>query len=128
MDALMQAARNGHLDVIKWWIASGREIDLGTPGSYNTDAIGAAKKEGKTEVVNLLERFKGDAAKTRSEVRLELGINGESVHPAHLSPFPFFFFFLFFRIVGFDFLWGREGKGRKDHIFFFSFLFFFSSI
>jgi len=36
-----------------------------------------AKKYGKTEVVTLLERFKSDAAKTRSEVRKELGINGQ---------------------------------------------------
>jgi len=39
------AAVNRHLDVIRWWIASGREMDLGTPGDvYKTDAIGAAKK------------------------------------------------------------------------------------
>jgi len=49
-------------------------MDLGTPGDSFTDAIGAAKKKGKTEVVSLLERFKSDATKTRSEVRLELGI------------------------------------------------------
>ena len=41
-----------------------------------TDAIGGTKKGGFTEVVTLLERFKSDAAKTRSEVRKELGING----------------------------------------------------
>ena len=72
------AARDGYLDVIKWWIASGREMDLGTPGDVDkTDAIGVAKKNGKTEVVSLLERFKSDAAKTRSEVRKELGITGQ---------------------------------------------------
>ena len=48
------------------------------PGN-KTDAIGVAKKEGKAEIVTLLERFKGDAAKTRSEVKKELGINGQSV-------------------------------------------------
>ena len=74
---LWYAACNGYLGVIKWWIASGREIDLGTPGNYYTDAIGKAKKNGKTEVVSLLERFKSDAAKTRSEVRKELGITGQ---------------------------------------------------
>ena len=56
---LRWAASKGHQDVIKWWIASGREIDLGKPGDiYKTDAIGAAKKWGETEVVSLLERFK----------------------------------------------------------------------
>jgi len=72
---LKWAAENGHLDVIKWWITSGREMNLGKPGDiYKTDAIGRAKEEKKTEVVSLLERFKSDPAKTRSEVRLELGI------------------------------------------------------
>jgi len=75
---LRWAAVNGSLDIIKWWIASGREMDLGKPGDVGrTDAIGGAKKNGKTEVVTLLERFKSDAARTRSEVRKELGINGQ---------------------------------------------------
>ena len=75
---LWRAASWGHLDVIKWWIASGREINLGTPGDVDkTDAIGVAKEYRRTEVVTLLERFKSDAAKTRSEVRMELGINGQ---------------------------------------------------
>jgi len=39
------AARNGFLDVIKWWIASGREMDLGKPGDVDkTDAIGGGKE------------------------------------------------------------------------------------
>ena len=75
---LYHAAHNGSLDIIKWWIASGREMDLGAPGDVDkTDAFGGAKKRGKTEVVTLLERFKSDAAKTRSEVRKELGITGQ---------------------------------------------------
>jgi len=78
---LRRAASRGHLDVIKWWIASRREMNLGKPGDLKTDAIGAAKERGKTEVVSLLERFKSDATKTRSEVRLELGITtGQSAH------------------------------------------------
>jgi len=36
------AANWGHLDVIKWWIASGREMDLGKPGDFKTDAVGVA--------------------------------------------------------------------------------------
>ena len=59
-------------------ISPGREMDLGKPGDvYKTDVIGGAKKNGETEVVALLERFKSDAAKTRSEVRKELGITGQ---------------------------------------------------
>ena len=40
---LFWAAFWGRLDVIKWWIASGREIDLGKPGDANTGAIEVAK-------------------------------------------------------------------------------------
>ena len=82
------AACNGHLDVIKWWIASGREMDLGKPEDLdNTNAIGGAKKEGKAEVVALLERFQSDAAKTRSEVRKELGISGRCSPAIFSVPF-----------------------------------------
>ena len=78
---LRNGAAAGQLAFIKLWIASGREMDLGKPGDAKTvawtDAIGKAKQLGKTEVASLLERFKSDATKTRSEVRKELGINGQ---------------------------------------------------
>ena len=68
----------GHHEVIKWWIGSGREMNLGTPGDiYKTDAIRTAKEEGRTEVVSLLERFKSDATQTRHAVRVELGLLDE---------------------------------------------------
>jgi len=78
---LYSASFKGHLDVIKWWIASGREMDLGTPGQRQSDAIGVAKKYGETEVATLLERFKENPVETRDEIRHELGINGQSDHP-----------------------------------------------
>ena len=53
-------------------------MDLGTPGEADkTDVIWEAKKNGKTEVVTLLERFKSDAAKTRHAMRVELGFVDE---------------------------------------------------
>ena len=68
-------ARFGSLEVIKWWIASGREMDLGKPGDVGkTNAIGEAKDHGKTEVVTLLERFKENPLETRLQVRVELGL------------------------------------------------------
>jgi len=81
---LKGAAVNGHLEAIKWWIVSGRKMDLGTPGDVDkTDAIGAAKKEeiwhgsaqnmGKREVVALLGRFQSDAIQTRHVIRVEVG-------------------------------------------------------
>jgi len=67
---LWYVAGNDHLDAIKWWIVSGREMDLGKPGDvYKTDAIGVAKKNGNTEVVTLLERFQSDAAETTYAMR-----------------------------------------------------------
>jgi len=42
---LRLAAYRGHLDVVMWWIASGREMDLGEPGYDNTDAIWAGEQE-----------------------------------------------------------------------------------
>ena len=75
---LWWAASNGHLDIIKWWIASGREMDLGKPGDVDKkDAVGMAKKNGKTEVVTLLERFKSDAAQTKHFIRVDLGFIDE---------------------------------------------------
>jgi len=71
---LRNAAYRGHLNTIKWWIASGREMDLGTPGYFSkSDAIGVAKDWGKTAVVTLLEKFKEYPKETRHRVRKELG-------------------------------------------------------
>jgi len=71
---LWVAAARGYLGVMKWWIASGREMDLGRPGDVDyTDAIGVAKERGKTEVVALLERFKENPVETRHAMRVELG-------------------------------------------------------
>ena len=65
---LWDAACNGHLDIIKWWLVSGREMDLG----YQTDVIGVAKRRGETEVVTLLNRFKEKPNEIRHQVRLEI--------------------------------------------------------
>jgi len=75
---LWSAAANGNLVIIKWWIASGREMDFGKPGDiHKTDAIGAAKYYSRPEVVTLLERFKNDAVQTRHTMRMELGLLDE---------------------------------------------------
>jgi len=71
---LWYAARRGYLDIIRWWIESGREMDLGKPGDVDkTDAIGVAKEWGKTEVVTLLEKFKSNPGDTTYSMRVELG-------------------------------------------------------
>jgi len=70
---LWVAARSCPVDVVEWWIASGREMDLGTPGDEKTDAILGAKNNDKTEVATLLERFKENPVETRHAVRLKIG-------------------------------------------------------
>jgi len=88
---LRRAAYGGHYDVIELWIASGREMDLGKPGDISTDAIGAAKRGEMTKVVRLLERFKSDPAKTRSDVRLELGINSQYSYSSYSSYYSYYY-------------------------------------
>jgi len=70
---LWRAAANGHLDIIKWWIVSRRETDLGKPEDYSTDVIGGAKWYRKTVVATLLEIFKENPEETRRQLRVELG-------------------------------------------------------
>ena len=75
---LWVAAANSHPDTIKWWIASGREMDLGKPGDLDkTDAIGVAKRNSETEVVTLLEKFKENPNEIRHAVRVQLGLVDE---------------------------------------------------
>jgi len=75
---IWRAAYGGHLDIIMWWIASGREIDLGKPGDLDkTDAIGVAKRNSETEVVTLLEKFKENPNEIRHAVRVQLGLVDE---------------------------------------------------
>jgi len=52
-------------------------MDLGNKWDAHTDAIRAAKKQGKTEEVTLLERFKSDSAQTTHAMRVELGLLDE---------------------------------------------------
>jgi len=74
---LQSAASNGFHGIVKWWIASGREMDLGKPGDRKTDAIGAAKEWSMIEVAELLERFQDNPEETRHVVRVELGLVDE---------------------------------------------------
>ena len=68
----------GDVEVIKWMIASGRDLDLDTKGNdwqgNECTAIEFARRESKTGVVSLLERFTLDQEQTRHEIRVELGL------------------------------------------------------
>jgi len=59
---LCRAISEKNLETVKWWIASGRELDLGEPNG-GTD---------------LLKRFKENREETRDQIRRELGITGKA--------------------------------------------------
>jgi len=82
---LWSAAAAGHVDIIKWWIASGREMTLGKPGDKRADALGVAVGNGRSLVVSLLENFKANPDQTRADVMKELGITGERKLVLHLD-------------------------------------------
>jgi len=75
--ALREAASGGHVEVIKWWIASGRTMYLGESNDWETDALYAARRERKPEVITLLQRFRENPGVTRYAVGLELGFSEE---------------------------------------------------
>ena len=71
------ASHWGNGGVIKWMIASGRELDLdrkGKVGGKEYTPIETARAENRTSLASLLERFKGDPTGTRREIRVELGV------------------------------------------------------
>jgi len=77
---LWPAGRSNHVGTIKWWMASGREMDLGDLDLHNPWMDPDDSDDDDTEALILLERFKRNATRTRSELRMELGINGRSIH------------------------------------------------
>ena len=83
-------------------------MDLGEPGNEKNDAIGEAKKKGKTEVVSLLERFKVNPTQTKSEIRKELKITGEILLLFFSSSF-----FLILRLLLWDELRRCSLPGRR---------------
>ena len=80
---LWWASRNGHHEVIECLIASGRDLgDIeNQKGKHwdgkNYSALEIARRNRKTEVVSLLERFIANPAQTRREVRAKLGVLDE---------------------------------------------------
>ena len=80
---LWDVAANDRLDIIKWWIVSGREMILWTQKEWSrnfeeAEKEGEEEKKGETAETSLLKRFRNDASKTRNEVKMELGITGQS--------------------------------------------------
>lgn len=69
---LWWAARGGHLEAIKTFIASGREIELGDPDDSDGDIFEVAKSGKHVKVVSLLKKFRKNPEKTRKKVRVDL--------------------------------------------------------
>ena len=79
---LQRASLLGSLDLVKFWIASGREMDLGQPEEPESDAIQAAEKmepwhggeqrKRKSDIATLLKDFREDPEPVRSVVRQEV--------------------------------------------------------
>jgi hypothetical protein len=78
---LVLAITRGNIELIKWWIASGREIDLGDPWTPS-DSAEAVRGSGNAEIFVLLERYREDPVKTRRQVRSELGVHEEKAAEA----------------------------------------------
>ena len=70
--ALREAAYCDHANIIRWWIAYGRKMDLGKEGDWSTDVLKAAKKQGAT----LLKDFQTNRKKTKGKIRQDLGETG----------------------------------------------------
>ena len=75
---LWWACLEGHLATVKLWIASGTVIELGISRNEKNDAVLAARRRGRTEMVTLLSKFQANEIETRNEVRKELRITSKN--------------------------------------------------
>jgi hypothetical protein len=74
--ALRNAIIHDNIGVIKYWIASGREMILKIPQS-TFDALKLAKEMKKVSILVLLWKYDNDPERIRHQVRSELGWKGE---------------------------------------------------
>jgi len=75
---LRQAVHYKRHEIVRWWIASGREMDFGQPGISQTDIMGQAVRKKEDGMVRLLKRFKNNPEETRFEVRIGLCWHAEA--------------------------------------------------
>jgi len=61
------------IDVVKWWIASGREVPEKRSLNATTDFITDAMEQHYFEIAALLKMFKTDPAKIRRATRVQQG-------------------------------------------------------
>ena len=73
---LWWASWNGNREVVEWLMASGRDLgDIENKKDWKGNtALDIARKENKTEIVSLLERFMANPALTRHDLCVRLGV------------------------------------------------------
>lgn len=79
---LFVATAAGHVDIIKWWMVSGRAVWLGDPGVEGGDVVGeansvtpwhdAATRRKKRRAAHFLELLKANPDQARREVQADL--------------------------------------------------------
>lgn len=75
---LWGAVRTGNVEAVRWWIASGRRMELGHPGPERNDVIAMAKRLNRPALLSLLEMIRDRPGLARHRIRLELGWYGEA--------------------------------------------------
>jgi len=143
---LQRCVSQGYVDSIKWWIVSGRTLDLNDPAFLASEGNSGVRKEkaakssemrkggggpgagdnkGKSEAMTLLHKFRENPEKSREEIRKELGIAGEFNSPAIknlldsmllLLPSDPHHFFFFFFFFFFQLNIGRKVKSVNDFL------------
>ena len=73
---LMIASIRGYIEIIKYILVSGREININAKNNDGKTAIDYAREKNKTEILKLLEEFEKEPEKTRNILRKELGLTG----------------------------------------------------
>ena len=75
---LWWACQCDHLEIVKWLLASGRELDLERKGRFygrEMTPLEVARTNNKREMAELLSNFASDKVQTRLMVRLELKLH-----------------------------------------------------
>ena len=90
---LWQASFFGHLKVVEWFIASGRDLgDISSQrvehGDHENNALEIAIELENTRIVSVLRKFMANPERTRHDLRVKLGLqNGLAAEVYALSVF-----------------------------------------
>jgi len=77
------AASGGHGDIVKWMIASGREVHLGQAVTSLEPPAGKKRNKKVDEMLSLLGQFRENQESTTAKVRAALGIASTVIPHTH---------------------------------------------